>query len=174
MVEVEMKIKINARQLALAAILGAATWVIKSAIPGIPLDFAIPGAKIDLGWAPAVLAPILLGIEGGLVTGFFMSLVPIPTLFLTGFLWTPWTLAATGYLAINRGWGWKASLVFPLLHVPIGCAIFTWVIPVFSFFAWQVVMPAIFVAEYTGSIAAAIVARYLQRGKILERLKDKN
>jgi len=103
-----------------------------------------------------------LGMKGGLVTGFFMSLVPIPTLFLTGFLWTPWTLAAIGFLAANRGWGWKASLVFPLLHVPIGAAIFTWVLPIFSFFAWQVVMPAIFVSEYSGAIVAAIVARQIQ------------
>lgn len=53
------RMKINTRKLALSAILGATTWTIKAAMPGIPLDFAIPGAKIDFGWAPAALARAL-------------------------------------------------------------------------------------------------------------------
>lgn len=175
MVEVEMKIKINTKQLALAAILGAATWAIKTVFPGVPLDFAIQGAKIDFGWAPAVLAAVLIGINGGLVTGFCISLVPtVPSLFLVGLLWTPWTLAATGYLAVNRGWGWKASLVFPLLHIPIGVVVNELIFP--AAVVWLVAVPAILVTEYAGSIVAAVLARYIQRGKILERigLWDKN
>jgi len=154
--------KIPTRKLALATILGAAAWAVKAVMPGIPLSFAIPGAKIDFGWAPVVLAAIWTGTIGGIIAGSLMSLVPIPTLFMTGFLWTPWTLAVTGYLAQDRGWGWKASLVFPLLHVPIGCAIFTWVVPIFTFFVWQVVMPTIFISEYTGAVTAAALAHYVE------------
>jgi len=156
-------VKLNTKQLALATVLGAASWAIKTAPTGIPLSFAIPGAKIDFGWAPAILAAVWIGPMGGVITGFFMSLVPIPTLFLTGFLWTPWTLAITGYLAQNRRWGWKATLIHPLLHVPIGAAIFTWILPIFSFFAWQIVLPAILFGEYTSAIAAAILARYFEK-----------
>jgi hypothetical protein len=155
--------KINTRLLALAITLGATAWIIKTVFPGIPLSFVIPGSKIDLGWMPLILAAVWLGPIGGIIAGCFMSLVPIPTLFMTGFLWTPWTAAATGYLAKNLGWGWKASLIFPILHVPIGTAIFTWIIPVFSFFTWQLVMPAILIAEYSSAIAAALIARYIEK-----------
>ncbi len=98
----------------------------------------------------------------------------VPSLFLVGLLWTPWTLAATGYLAVNRGWGWKASLVFPLLHIPIGVVVNELIFP--AAVVWLVAVPAILITEYTGSIVAAILARYIQRGKILERigLWDKN
>jgi len=36
------------------------------------------------------------------------------------------------------------------------------VIPIFSFFAWQVVMPAILMGEYTSAVVAALLARYIQ------------
>ncbi|UCH02814.1 MAG: hypothetical protein JSV20_03230, partial [Candidatus Bathyarchaeota archaeon] len=147
--------EINTKELVLATILGAIAWVIKVTMPGIPLDFAIPGAKIDLGWTPAILAAIWLGVKGGLITGVFMSLVPIPTLFLTGLLFTPWPLAVTGYLARTRGWDWKAALIFPLLHVPFGVAIYTWIIPVFTFFVWSTVLPAILLTEYVSALAAS-------------------
>lgn len=158
-----LKGRIGTRKLALAIVLGAASWAIKTVVPGIPLGFAIPGSKIDLGWVPVILATIWLGTIGGVIGGSLMSLVPIPTLFITGFLWTPWTLGLTGYLAKNRVWGWKAALIFPLLHVPIGSAIFTWVIPIFSFFAWQIVMPAILIGEYTSAIVAALLGRYIEK-----------
>lgn len=152
---------IDTRGLTLAIILGATSWSIKTVLPGIPVDFAIPGAKVDLGWAPAILAAIWVGVKGGIITGSFLSLTPIPTLYITGFLWTPWVLAAIGYLANQSKWHWKAALVFPLLHVPIGVAIFTWILPVFTFFNWTLVVPATLLTEYTSSIVAAIVARRL-------------
>jgi hypothetical protein len=156
------EMRINTRLLALAITLGATAWIMKTVFPGIPLSFVIPGSKIDLGWTPLILAAVWLGPIGGIIAGCFMSLVPIPTLFMTGFLWTPWTAAITGYLAKNVGWGWKASFIFPILHVLIGTAIFTWIIPVFSFFAWQLVIPAILIAEYSSAIAAALIARYIE------------
>ena len=168
--------RIGTKRLALAIVLGAASWAIKTTMPGIPLAFAIPGSKIDLGWTPVILAAIWLGPMGGIIGGCLMSLAPIPTLFITGFLWTPWTLGLTGYLARNRGWGWKAALIFPLLHVPRGSAIFTWIIPIFSFFAWQLVMPAILVGEYTSAIVAALLARYIEKNRpdIISMIRQNN
>jgi len=134
----------------------------ESSDAGYSTEFRHSKGKNRFWLAPVILAAIWTGTIGGIIAGSLMSLVPIPTLFMAGFLWTPWTLAVTGYLAQDRGWGWKASLVFPLLHVPIGCAIFTWVVPIFTFFVWQVVMPTIFISEYTGAVTAAALAHYVE------------
>jgi hypothetical protein len=165
---------IGTRTLALAIVLGAAGWAMKLIMPGIPIDFALPGSKIDLAWVPVILATVWIGVIGGVIAGSIMSLAPVPTLFIIGFLWTPWTLGFTGYLAKNRGWGWKASLIFPLLHVPIGVAIFTWIIPIFRIPVWPMVMPPIFILEYVNVIVAALLARYVEKRRpdILSMIKQ--